>query len=375
MNILLAEDEHDIRRSLSKFLTKMGHTVSCATDGVAALKEFHESKVDLVITDIRMPGMDGIELLRRLKKIEISPVDVIVITGHGDMDSAVTALRYGAFDYLQKPINVRELAIAIERSQEYRRLRDQHIRLKRDLHQAEEKSAAIQGEAAQLRRAYLEELGLDELCVFSESMRQVIRECEKYSTDRSICVLVEGESGTGKELVANYIHHYSQAAPLAPMVAVNCGAMSPELFEAELFGHESGAFTGATRTGRIGKLEAAFGGTLFLDEIGEMPGQLQVKLLRVIEERKLYRVGGVTSIPIDVRFLCATNKSLKQEVQEKRFQVGPLLPDQLRHHPHTSVARAQGGHSAACPTVYRAGDVSSRGAVRTLFQSSRKILA
>jgi DNA-binding NtrC family response regulator len=320
--ILLVEDEPDIRQSLSKFITKLGHTVVCAKDGMSGLKTFHERRVDLVITDIRMPGMDGLELLRHIKKIELSPVDIIVITGHGDMDNAITALKLGAFDYLQKPINVRELAITIERSQEYASLRSQYIRLKKDFQQqVEQETRAIQGEAEQLRKAYLQEMGLDELCVYSDAMREVVRQTEKYSSDRSICVLIEGESGTGKELIANYIHHYAQKNHLSPFVAVNCGAMSPELFEAELFGHESGAYTGATQTGRIGKLEAASSGTLFLDEIGEMPFQLQVKLLRVMEEGKLFRVGGVNPTPIDVRFLCATNKSLKHEVQEKRFRL------------------------------------------------------
>lgn len=322
MIILLVEDEPDIRQSLSKFITKLGHTVVCAKDGVSGLKTFHERRIDLVMTDIRMPGMDGLELLHRIKKIELSPVDIIVITGHGDMDNAITALKFGAFDYLQKPINVRELAITIERSQEYASLRNQYLRLKKDFQQqVEQETRAIHGEAEQLRKAYLQEMGLDELCVYSDAMRQVVRQAEKYSTDRSICVMIEGESGTGKELIANYIHHYSQKISISPFVAVNCGAMAPELFEAELFGHEAGAYTGATQTGRIGKLEAASGGTLFLDEIGEMPFQLQVKLLRVMEEGKLYRVGGVNPTPIDVRFLCATNKSLKHEVQEKRFRL------------------------------------------------------
>jgi two-component system response regulator AtoC len=322
LNILIIDDEPDVRLSLANFLGKLGHSVICAEDGVSGLREFHTRDLDLVITDIRMPAMDGLELLRQIKKIEMSPVDVIVITGHGDMDNAIAALKYGAFDYLQKPLNVRELAILIERSREYAALRNQYFRLKKEFEaRLEHQSLAIQGEAEQLRKAYLQEIGLDEMCVYSESMREVMRKAEKYSTDRSVPVLIEGESGTGKELIARYVHHYAQENPLLPFVAINCGALPKELFESELFGHEPGAFTGATRTGRAGKLESASGGTVFLDEIGEMPLQLQVILLRVIEEKKLYRLGGVNEKQIDVRFICASNKNLKLSVSENNFRM------------------------------------------------------
>ena len=322
MNILLVDDEPDVRKSLSRFLEKLGHNIFCSGDGMAGLKDFHEKKVDLLITDIRMPGMNGLELLRRIKLIEGSPVDVIVITGHGDMDNAITALKYGAFDYLQKPINVRELAITIERSREYAALRTKYLRLKNEFDErVESETLAIRGEAQQLRKAYLKEIGLDEFCVYSDAMNQVVRQAEIYSTDRSVSVLIEGESGTGKDLIARYIHHFSQENSLLPFVAINCGAFAHELFESELFGHEPGAFTGATRSGRAGKLEAASGGTIFLDEIGELPPPLQVKLLRVIEDKKVCRLGGVNEIPVDVRFLCATNKNLSQAVSEKRFRL------------------------------------------------------
>lgn len=322
MNILLVDDEPDVRKSLSKFLEKLGHIVYCAGDGMAGLKTFHEKKINLLITDIRMPGMDGLELLRRIKVVEGSPVDVIVITGHGDMNNAITALRYGAFDYLSKPINVRELAITIERSREYAALRTKYIRLKNEFDERlDYETRAIQGEAQQLRKAYLQEIGLDELSVYSDAMTQVVQQAEKYSTDRLISVLIEGESGTGKELIARYIHHYAQENPLLPFVAINCSTLTQDLFQSELFGHEPGAFTGATRSGQPGKLEAASGGTIFLDEIGEMPLQLQVKLLRVLEEKKLYRLGGVNEIPVDVRFICATNKKLNRAVSEKRFRL------------------------------------------------------
>jgi two-component system response regulator AtoC len=322
LNILLVDDEPDVRKSLSNFLTKLGHTVSCATDGIEGLKAFHSQSFDLVITDIRMPGMDGLEILRRIKTVEKSPVDVIMVTGHGDMENAIKALKYGAYDYLKKPVNIRELAITIERSAAYAVLRNNYIRLKKEFQERVElETQAVRGEAEQLWAAYLEEIGLDDLCVYSEAMARVIKQAEKYSVDRSVPVLIEGESGTGKELVARYIHHYARSNALNPFVAINCGAIAPELFESELFGHEPGAYTGATKTGRMGKLEVANEGTFFLDEISAMPLNLQVKLLRVLEDKRLYRVGGIKEIPVDIRFISATNEDLNQRVAEKRFRL------------------------------------------------------
>ncbi len=319
MNLLLVDDEPDVRKSLSQFLEKLGHKVATATSGLDGLRDFHCSDFDLVITDIRMPGMDGLELLRRIKEVERSGVDVIVVTGHGDMDNAIKALKYGAFDYLQKPINVRELAITLERAEQYRILKENYSRLKSDFQQlVEQETRTYRGAAEQLREAYIKELGLSDLAVFSEAMRNVVELAERYSLDRSIPVLIEGETGTGKELIARYIHYYTGVR--SPFVALNCGAISQDLLEAELFGHEPGAYTGATSTGRMGKLEAAHGGTIFLDEIGEMPLGSQVKLLRALEQKRFYRVGGLREIPVDVRIISATNKDLRREASEGRFR-------------------------------------------------------
>jgi len=322
MRILLSDDEPDVRKSLSRFLAKSGHQVVCVADGMEALREFHSQDFDLLITDIRMPRMDGLEFLRRIKIVEQSPINIIVITGHGDMLNAIKALKYGAWDYLQKPIDVRELTITIERSAKYSALRENYARLKREFNdQVAAETQAVRGEVEQLRAAYLEEIGLDRLCVYSDAMRQVVHQAEQYSAEKEIPVLIEGESGTGKELIARYVHHYGQANPLRLFVAINCSAISPELFEGELFGHEPGAYTGATSKGRIGKFEAAHGGTVFLDEIGEMPLNLQSKLLRVLEQKCICRLGGIKDIPVDFRIICATNKDLAREVNEKRFRL------------------------------------------------------
>ena len=322
MNILLVDDEADVRKSISRFLEKLGHVVTCASDGMEALREFHLREINLVITDIRMPEIDGLELLRRIKVIEKSPVDVIVVTGHGDTTSAIRALKYGAFDYLQKPVDVRELAIVIERSAAYLTLRNNYRHLKQEFQErVHSETQAVRGEAERLREAYLEEVGLDGLGVYSDAMRRVVAHAEKYSTDRGIPVLIEGESGTGKELIARYIHFFGAGSAILPFVAINCGAISQELFEGELFGHDAGAYTGATTRGQIGKIEAANGGTLFLDEIGELPPGVQVKLLRVLEDKKLYRLGSIKEIPVDIRIISATNKDLHREVEAKRFRL------------------------------------------------------
>ena len=322
MNLLIIDDEKDVRDSLSNFVQKLGYTVYCAKDGNDGLRKFQDEDVDLVITDIRMPGMDGIELLRRIKKIQRSPAVVIVITGHGDMNNAVKALKYGAYDYLQKPIDVRELAITIERSIAYVALRKKYSLLKDTFNQQLEKETeSLRGTAEQFREAFLQEVGLGGMQVYSDAMRKVVDFAEKYSREKEVAVLIEGESGTGKELIAKLIHHYGHEKPDAPFIAISSGAISHQLFEAELFGHESGSYTGAAKHGRIGKLEAANGGTIFLDEIGEMPLSLQVKLLRVLEEKKLYRVGGIEEISIDFRVISATNKNLKHQVAKSNFRL------------------------------------------------------
>ena len=321
LQILLIDDEQDVRLSLSKFLGRLGHSITCAPNAAEGLISFNTIDFDVVISDIRMPGMDGLELLQQIKSVQNSPVSVIIITGHGDMEKAITALKYGAYDYLQKPIDVRELALTLERIEEFKILQSNYRQLKKDLNtKVAEKTRALRGEAERIRHAYLQEVGLGHFKTYSPVMQEVLDLARRYSTDRSIPVLIQGESGTGKELIARFVHYYQANDPLNPFVAVNCGAISSQLFESEFFGYSGGAFTGAAPEGRKGKLEMAHRGTLFLDEVGELPLDLQVKLLRALEEKKFYRVGGSRELPVDVRIISATSKDLAREVREGRFR-------------------------------------------------------
>lgn len=322
LNTLIIDDEKDACEILSELLERLGHNVIAALDGQLGLNLFRSRDFDLIITDIRMPGIDGIDLLKQIKQVEQSPVDIIVVTGHGDMDNAIKALKFGAYDYLLKPIDVRELAISIERLCKFITLQSNYRNLKSKFNETVAlETKNVRRHAARIHAAYMEEIGLDSLRVYSQSMREVLDQAEKYSQDRQVPVLIQGESGTGKELIAKFIHHFSESGGLTPFVAINCGAISRELFESELFGYESGSFTGANSRGREGKLEAARGGTVFLDEIGEMPFDFQVKLLRALDDGKIFRIGGVKEISLDIRIISATNKELDLEVERTRFRL------------------------------------------------------
>jgi DNA-binding NtrC family response regulator len=317
------DDEPDVRKSLSNFIRKLGHETVCSVDGHQGLERFESDRFDLVIADIRMPGIDGIEFLRQIKVVARSPINIIMITGHGDMDNAIKALKYGAYDYLQKPIDVSELAMSIERCNYGAPVRNGRKTTRDETHEggSPEVSLCRSGDV-QTGTVAIRDSGSGSVCVLSGAMHESIVLAEKYASDRSIPVLVEGESGTGKEIIARFIHYRGDQHALAPFVAINCAAITNEhLFEGELFGHERGAYTGAAPNGRVGKLEVANGGTIFFDEIGEMPPNLQVKLLRVLEEKRLYRLGGIREVPIDVRIISATNKDLAGEVRSGRFRL------------------------------------------------------
>jgi DNA-binding NtrC family response regulator len=319
MRILLVDDEAPILQSLTTFLGDLGHDVVSARNGTEALQRFRSAVFHVILTDVKMPGMDGIELLSMIKQHGRSPVDVIVFTGHGDEELAVRALRAGAFDYLRKPLSIEELAIALERAEEHLNLRVENEALTtRFREEVETQMAPLRERVRQMPHAMRAELGLHTIHMFSEATRRVFEHAHLFRSKRDVPVLIEGESGTGKELVARYLH-YGHESP-GPFVALNCTAMPAELFQTELFGYEGGAFTGAKPAGSAGKIELAQGGTLFLDEIGEIPLDFQVRLLRVLETREYYRVGGLKKLHTDTRFIFATNRTLATEVAQGRFR-------------------------------------------------------
>ena len=295
--ILVVDDEDSARSGLEKLLRQEGYRVDSAADGVAALEIATEQPPDVVVTDLNMPRMDGLELLTRLRAQYVG-LPVIVVTAFGDVASAVTAMRHGAETYLVKPVDLDELLLAIERSIERRDLRV---------------------EAEQLRRALRERdtTGLEGLIGASPAMQRVYKTAAQIAPARAT-VLITGESGTGKGELARAIHSKGPRAD-KPMVTLNCASLAESLLESELFGHERGSFTGADKR-RIGRFEQANGSTLFLDEIGEIPASIQVKLLRVLHERTFERVGGNEPIKVDVRLIAATNRDLAGEVAERRFR-------------------------------------------------------
>ncbi|MFL5319122.1 MAG: sigma-54-dependent transcriptional regulator [Myxococcaceae bacterium] len=292
--ILAVDDERDTLEALSEMLAQWGHRVETATDGNEALKRAVEFRPDVILSDMAMPGMDGLFLLRALRD-DLPDTPVLFLTGRGTIDTAVAAIREGAWDFIEKPIDTARLKVTIDRALE-----------KRDT------MREVQG----LKRR-LKQLGSTEFIGQSQTMRRVFELIEKVAPSKA-SVAISGESGTGKEVVARTIHNLSQRRDKA-FVAINCASIPATLMESEIFGHERGAFTGADQR-RAGVFELAHGGTLFLDEVGEIPFELQAKLLRVLEEGRLRRLGGKVEIEVDVRVLCATNRDLKQEIKNQRFR-------------------------------------------------------
>lgn len=322
MNILLVDDEPQSLDSLNDFLgIILGHKVTQCENGEKALRLFEKTPFPMVLTDLRMPGMSGVELLGCLKALPHGRFsDVVIMTGYGDMQSAIEALRAGAYDYVQKPINVEELSAIVKRIIEHQSLLQEnfelthhfHERVASEVHDTEEKLNL-------LKTAYSELVGIGRIGVFSGKMREVMSVVDRLHNDRSIPVLIEGETGTGKEIIARLIH-YGCGDVTTPFVSINCSAITANLFESELFGYEGSSFTGSKREGMKGKFEIAHGGTLLLDEIGDLPLDLQPKLLRALQEREIFRVGGVKTIKLDVRIICATNRTLDQLVREGAFR-------------------------------------------------------
>src|SRR5881296_809564 len=293
--ILIADDEDSLRWVLDKGLRQAGYEVTSVKDGAAAIRAVEDEAFDLIFLDVRMPGMDGLTALGKMRERRPDAC-VVVMTAHGTMETAIQAMQRGAYDYLAKPFDLDEVLLLAERALAAGRLTQEVARLKSGLQEVWEFGALI-GRHPRMQDVY-------------KSIGRV--------AGSDVTVLLRGESGTGKELVASAIHHYSRRAG-RPFVAVSCAAIPTTLLESEMFGHERGAFTDAKER-RLGKLELAHGGTLYLDEIGDMPVELQTKLLRALQERVIERVGGQESIRIDVRVLAATNRDLEALMKDGRFR-------------------------------------------------------
>lgn len=293
--ILIVDDEEINREFLQEVLTHQGYDVKTARNGRVALELLRQEAFHAVLSDLKMPELSGVDLVRQLK--EIAPFTIgIIFTGYATIETAVEAIKAGAYDYVTKPFRIEEILLVLQRALEYQRLNYENISLRK-----------------QLKAKYK----FENIISDNDKMQAVFEIVEKVS-DSDSTILVYGESGTGKELVARAIHYnsYRQDKPLVP---INCGAIPGELLESELFGYEKGAFTGATAL-RLGRFELANGGTIFLDEIGEMSPALQVKILRVLQEREFERVGGTRTIKVDVRIIAATNKNLEEQVANNRFR-------------------------------------------------------
>ena len=322
MNILLVDNHPETCETLARFLERLGHDVTVRHRGGDALETFAAGDFPMVVSDVRMPGMSGIELLQAIRALPAGEgTDVVLMTGHGGVETAIAAMRAGAYDYLLKPVNIEELALLTGKIAEHQKLRRENRRLREHLtEEVREATVEARQEIDRLRKLVRHTAGIPDFGVFSPAIREVVRRSLRFHRDRSVPVLIRGETGTGKELVARLIHFGEADPPAGPFVDVNCAALTASLFESEIFGYEAGSFTGALAKGRKGKLDAAAGGTLFLDEIGDMPAELQAKLLRVLQEKEYYRVGGLEKIRADVRFVFATHVDLEQRVRDGRFR-------------------------------------------------------
>ncbi len=294
--ILVIDDEKLIRWTLEDALRKEGYRVFSAETGEAGLRLVEEEYPDLILLDLRLPGMDGMEVLERAKELEPEAL-VIILTAHGTVESAVAAMKKGAFDYVNKPFDLDETRLIICKALETRNLKR---------------------EVVQLRREQKERFGVDDIIGVSEAVREMLGLVQRIAKSGATTVLIHGESGTGKELLARAIHARSGRAE-KPFMAINCTALPEKLVESELFGHEKGAFTDA-KFSKKGLLELAAGGTALLDEVGDMHPPMQAKLLRVIEEKSFMRVGGTRDIQVDVRIIATTNRDLLQQVKEGTFR-------------------------------------------------------
>jgi len=294
-SVLVIDDEQLMRDFVKETLSRAGYNVAVASDGVTGIEMLEKQPVDLVVTDLKMPQMDGLEVLRRIKT-RFPGVNVVVMTAYATVETAVSALKAGAIDYIMKPFTPDEIEVVAQKAVEHRRLEEENLYLRSELNEI---------------------YNFGQMIGKSEAMIAVYDQIRKVAPSRAT-VLICGETGTGKELVARAIH-YTSPRRGKPFIKVNCAALSAGLLESELFGHEKGSFTGAHRR-KIGRFELANEGTLLLDEISEMNADLQAKLLRVLQEREFERVGGTAPIGVDTRILSTTNRDLRQTVESGKFR-------------------------------------------------------
>ena len=318
IKILFVDDDELNRATASKYIGGMlGYQITECDNAYKALEIVENQPYDLIFSDIKMPGISGIELLKRVRELPSSKnTDFVLFTGFAEVETAIKALRYGAKDYLIKPLKVEKLHELIEE-------KIGEINSRGDGTDEDTRSDAgldIKSKEIKLQKgSFLEIPEAGTAGIFSKKMREVVNIAMKFHKDRSIPVLLEGESGTGKELIAKLIHHGETESEM-PMITINCSAISPSLFESEVFGYEPNTFTGASKKGMAGKLELSHKGTIFLDEIGEMPMDMQPKLLRFLQDKTIYRVGGKKKIELDIRVIAATNRDLEEMVKEGAFR-------------------------------------------------------
>ncbi len=321
MRILVVDDDIDSLDAVSEFLSdSLQNDVEKATHCDAALKMYRAAPFPIVISDIKMQGMNGIELLKEIKSLPSgAETDVVLMTGFGELETCIQALRYGASDYILKPVYIHHLDKIIRRITEKQELKKTLHTLNNKYNEKLEQNRSITARLEQYKSICSNLIEGEEMGVFSDQMRDLVDLSLKLHEDRDLPVLIEGETGTGKEVVARLIHRGRNTVS-SPFVTINCSAISPSLFESELFGYERGAFTGARGEGMTGKLELAQDGSIFLDEIGDMPLEMQPKLLRAIQQKEIYRIGGNRPVRLNIRFICATNQPLAQMVREKKFR-------------------------------------------------------